>query len=141
MNTHTPHCTYNATPNTTTHSTAPAVPTCPPCNRQSTAMANIAQGYNPRTTATPATPTTSVSIPLDVYHTDILDEIETIKVTLHNLAGAFSALYYGKLSEWQIKGITGNALYSATDLHYLAECLLDKASEYLPNHLQGASHG
>lgn len=140
MNTHTPHCTYNATPNTTTHSTAPAVPTCPPCNRQSTAMANITQGYNPRT-ATPATHTTSVSIPIDVYHTDILDEIETIKVTLHNLAGAFSALYYGKLSEWHIKSIAGNALYSATDLHYLAECLLDKASEYLPNHLQGASHG
>lgn len=125
MNTHTPHCTYNATPNTTTHSTA---------------MANIAQGYNSRTT-TPATPPTSVSIPIDVYHTDILDEIETIKVTLHNLAGAFSALYYGKLSEWQAKSIAGNALYSATDLHYLAECLLDKASEYLPNHLQGASHG
>lgn len=139
MNTHTPHCTYNATPNTT-HSTAPAVPTCPPCNRQSTTMANIAQGYNPRTTATPATPT-SVSIPIDVYHLHIVDEIETIKVTLHNLAGAFSALHYANLSEWHIKSIAGNALHHATTLHDIAECLLNKASQYLPNHLQGASHG
>lgn len=69
MNTHTPHCTYNATPNTT---------------------------------ATPATPTTSVSIPIDVYHKDILDEIETIKVTLHDLAGAVSALYRGKLKALQV---------------------------------------
>lgn len=141
MNTHTPHCTYNATPNTATHSTAPAVPTCPPCNRQSTAMANIAQGYNPRTTATPATPTTSVSIPIDVYHTDILDEIETITTALNNIQGALSALHYAKLSKWQIKGITGNALHHVTTLQDLAESLLDKASEYLPNHLQGASHG
>lgn len=132
MNTHTPHCTYNATPNTTTHSTAPAVPTCPPCNRQSIAMAN---------TATPATPTTSVSIPIDVYRLHIVEEIETITTVLNNIQGTLSALHYADLSEWHIKSIAGNALYSATDLHYLAECLLDKASEYLPNHLQGASHG
>lgn len=87
-------------------------------------------------TDTPATGTAtnrhteSVIIPLNVYEMDILDEIETIKLTLNNLAGVFSALHYANLSDWQIKSIAGNALYSATDLHYSAECLLDKASEY-----------
>lgn len=137
MNTHTPHCTYNATPNTTTHSTAPAVPTCPPCNRQSTAMANIAQGYNPRTT----TPATSVSIPIDVYRLHIVDEIETITTVLNNIQGTLSALHYADLSEWQVKSIAGNALHHVTTLHDIAESLLDRASKYLPNHLQGASHG